>query len=113
MTRREALERLCRDSGILAVYLFGSRADDGLRLLAGEDVAAPGSDLDVGIVFHDIHFDPRVLWRLQVDFEDLFEPLVVDLVPLQRTDPIFQFRAIDAIAWRRPTRPRRTVTSWW
>jgi predicted nucleotidyltransferase len=95
MTKREALEELCRDSGILAVYLFGSRADDGLRILAGESLAAGGSDLDVGIVFRDPRFNPRVLWRLQVAFEDLFEPLVVDLVPLQRTDPIFQFRAID------------------
>lgn len=95
MTRRETLEKLCCDSGILAVYLFGSRADDGLRLLAGEEVAAAGSDLDIGIVFQDPRFDPSILSRLQVAFEDLFEPVVVDLVPLQRVDPIFQFRAID------------------
>src|SRR5690242_1340846 len=88
MTRREALDGLCRDSGVLAVYLFGSRADDGLRLLAGEPVAAAGSDLDIGLVFSDPRFDPRLLSRLQVAFEDLFEPLIIDLVPLQRVDPI-------------------------
>jgi predicted nucleotidyltransferase len=95
MTRCEALEKLCRDSGILAVYLFGSRANDGLRLLAGEEVPADGSDLDVGLVFADPGYAPRLLSRLQVAFEDLFEPLVIDLVPLQRVDPIFQFHAID------------------
>src|SRR5262245_44659135 len=95
MTKREALEELCRDSGVLAAYLFGSRADDGLRLLAGEPVAAAGSDLDVGLVFSDPRFDPRLLSRLQVAFEDLFEPLVIDLVPLQRVDPIFQLGAIE------------------
>jgi len=95
MTRRETLETLCRETGILAVYLFGSRADDGLRLLAGEEVAAAGSDLDVGLVFALPRFEPRLLSRLQVAFEDLFAPLVVDLVPLQRVDPIFQLGAIE------------------
>jgi predicted nucleotidyltransferase len=95
MTTREALETLCRENGILAVYLFGSRADDGLRLLAGEAVGAEGSDLDIGLVFRDPRLEPRVLWGLQVAFEDLFVPLAVDLVPLQRVDPIFQLGAID------------------
>lgn len=95
--KREALDRLCRDHGLLAVYLFGSRADDGLRLLAGEAVDAAGSDLDVGVAFRrpgdEMPF--RVLAQLQIQFEDLFEPLRIDLVPLHRVDPIFQFNAID------------------
>jgi predicted nucleotidyltransferase len=95
MTRSEALEQLGRDAGILAVYLFGSRADEGLRRLAGEEVEQAGSDLDIGIVFAEPNIEPRALSRLQAAFEDLFEPLVVDLVPLQRVDPIFQFHAID------------------
>ena len=33
-----------------AVYRFGSQADDGLRLLAGEAVEREGSDLDVGTI---------------------------------------------------------------
>lgn len=32
---------------------------------------------------------------MQVDLEDVFEPLRVDLVPLQRVDALFQFSAID------------------
>lgn len=95
MESRRRIDRICDDHGLLSVYLFGSRADDGLRLLAGEAVAREGSDLDVGLVFSDPEYDVWELSKLQVRFEDLFEPLRVDLVPLQKVDPIFQFRAID------------------
>ncbi len=95
MSRQEILDRLCRDHGVLAVYLFGSRADDGLRLLQGEEVSREGSDLDLGVVFRDpaINFDR--LASLQVGFEDAFAPLRVDLVPLNRVDALFQFAAVD------------------
>jgi predicted nucleotidyltransferase len=95
MDRESALNRLVREHGLLAVYLFGSRADDGLRLLNGATVAGEGSDLDIGVVFREPLRDPRILSRLQVDLEDVFEPLRVDLVPLQRVDALFQFSAID------------------
>jgi predicted nucleotidyltransferase len=95
MSRQETLDRLCRDHGVLAVYLFGSRADDGLRLLRGEKILPEGSDLDVGVVFRDpsISFDRMA--SLQVGFEDVFAPLQVDLVPLNRVDALFQFAAVD------------------
>lgn len=95
MNRQEQLDRLCREHGLLAVYLFGSRADDGLRLLQGETVPGEGSDLDVGIVFRDRSFDPKVLYSLSGELEDVFSPLRVDVVPLQRLDALFQFSAID------------------
>ena len=95
MAPQRTLEQICRDHGLLSVYLFGSRADDGQRLLAGEAVSREGSDLDVGLVFLDPEFDAWELSRLQVAFEDLFEPMRVDLVPLQKVDAIFAFRAID------------------
>jgi predicted nucleotidyltransferase len=94
MSRQDILDQLCREHGLLAVYLFGSRADDGLRLLRGEEVAREGSDLDVGVVFRGPS-NPRVLSHLQVVLEDVFSPLQVDLVPLQRVDALFQFSAID------------------
>lgn len=94
-SRQDLLNRICRERGLLAVYLFGSRADDGMRLLRDEAVPAEGSDLDIGIVFRDHSWNPRVLSGLQVDFEDLFDLLRVDLVPLQRADALFQFNAID------------------
>lgn len=93
--RSERLERLGEEHGLLAIYLFGSRADDGLRLLAGEEVVREGSDLDIGVVFRRHDFALRELAELQVEMEDLFAPLRVDLVPLQRVDPLFQYRAID------------------
>jgi len=95
MSRRAVLERICAEYGVLAVYTFGSRADDGLRVLRGEVVAAKGSDLDVGVVFDSPKADFETLAALQVGMEDVFEPLRVDVVPLQRVDAIFQFHAVD------------------
>lgn len=95
MNRQEMLDKLCRENGVLSVYLLGSRADDGLRLLRGEEVAAKGSDLDVGVIFHKPEIGFQQLTSLQVGFEDLFAPLCIDLVPLQRVDALFQFNAID------------------
>ena len=95
MDRQETLDHLCREHGLLAVYLFGSRADDGLRLLQGEAVSREGSDLDIGVVFREPLRNPRALSSLQVELEDIFDPLRVDLVPLQRVDALFQFSAID------------------
>jgi predicted nucleotidyltransferase len=93
-TKQEAVDRLCRANRVAAAYLFGSRADDGLRLLAGEAVAAPCSDLDIGVFFQGGVPDVRTFTKLQLDLCDLFEPLTVDLVPLERVDAIFQSRAV-------------------
>ena len=89
------LHEICREFELLSVYLFGSRADDGLRLLRGRAVSAEGSDLDVGVFSASRHVEVRLLGELQIALEELFEPLRVDLVPLDRVDPLFQFRAID------------------
>ena len=94
-TKRETLERLCRENRVAAAYLFGSRQDDGLRLLAGEAVSGRGSDLDIGVYFQGPQPAVWDFTQLQLDLEDLFEPLRVDLVPLERVDAIFQARAID------------------
>jgi len=95
MSRQEILDQLCRDHGVLAVYLFGSRADDGLRLLKGEEVSREGSDLDVGVVFQDSSISFERLASLQVGLEDVFAPLRIDLVPVNRVDALFQFAAVD------------------
>ncbi|HVR97499.1 MAG TPA: nucleotidyltransferase domain-containing protein [Thermoanaerobaculia bacterium] len=95
MNQQKKLESICKEFGLLAIYLFGSRADDGLQLLRGEAVTREGSDLDVGVVFRDSAFDSRLLAALQIEIENLFALLRVDLVPLQRVDALFQFNAID------------------
>jgi predicted nucleotidyltransferase len=94
MSPQETLDRLCRDHGVLAVYLFGSRADDGLRVLQGDEVPREGPDLEVGVVFRDC-FDPLVFSRFQKGLQRVFSPLEIDLIPLQNVDALTQFSAID------------------
>lgn len=113
MNRQATLDALAREHDLLAVYLFGSRAEDGRRLLAGEPVLAEGgegSDLDVGVAFRELPYPPDALAWLQVALEDVFDPLRVDLVPLQRVDALFQYRAIDG---HRAAAPDGTAASRW
>ncbi len=95
MPRLEELATACRRHGVVALYLFGSRMDDGLARLRGRSVPAGGSDLDVGVRFATPQFNAQALSSLQVALEDVFEPLIVDLVPLQRVDPLFQYEAVN------------------
>jgi predicted nucleotidyltransferase len=95
LDRCDRLLEIARQHGVLAVYLFGSRAADGHAHLEGHRVAGGGSDLDVGVVFVGPPPDLSHLATLQVALEDLFAPLRVDLVPLQRVDALFQMAAID------------------
>jgi hypothetical protein len=95
MSPQQTLDRLCRDNGVLAVYLFGPRADDGLRLLRGEEeVPREGSDLKIGVMVRD-DFDPLVLSQFQEGLQHVFSPLKIDLIPLQEVDALTQFSAID------------------
>ena len=89
------LAEQCRALGVLALYVFGSRAADGVRALRGEAVDGAGSDLDVGVVFLGRDADTAALPSLQVALEDACAPLRIDLVPLQRVDALFQFAAVD------------------
>ena len=89
------MESLFRRHDIAAAYLFGSRANDGLRSLGGDAVEGSGSDLDVAVRFRSGLRDVLALSDLQLGLEDLFEPLRIDLVPLERVDALFQARAID------------------
>lgn len=89
------LDKICEDYGLLAVYLFGSRADHGLAFLRDEAVEDAGSDLDVGVVFRDREVPVMQLGPLQADLDRLFMPFRVDLVPLQKVDALFQFEAIE------------------
>jgi predicted nucleotidyltransferase len=105
------LDDVCRAHGVMACYLFGSRAEDGKAILDGRAASKGGSDLDVGVLFASGDLpDHRVLGSLQVALEDLFAPLRVDLVPLDRVDPLFQFAAISGhrVASLDPPRVDRT-----
>lgn len=94
MERFERLRALCSDFGLMAVYLFGSRSADGRRRLHGDTVYAAGSDLDVGVFGRSGSIPPDRMGALQIALDEVFAPLRVDLVPLDRVDPLFQFAAI-------------------
>src|SRR5262249_42700415 len=88
MSAQETLDQICADFGLSAVYLFGSRRDDGLRRLRGEAVSGEGSDLDVGVVFRDPGTDPRPPSPPQGHFEEIFAPLRVAPLPPQPPDAL-------------------------
>lgn len=95
--RRARLLRVCGARAVEAAYLFGSRARDGERALAGGGGESAGSDLDVGVLFAEAAAGPDQMASLQVELEEVFAPLRVDLVPLDRVDALFQFRAVDGL----------------
>ena len=103
------LEQLSAAQDVLALYLFGSRADDGLAVLDGKTVTASGSDLDIGVVFRSFPVHHHRLASLQVALEDTFAPLRVDLVPLQRVlcfaEPSKRSSTPPGISWRSPRPP--------
>lgn len=66
-----------------------------MQRLQNDEVARSGSDLDVAVFGRAGSIDPHRLGPLQVALEEVFAPLQVDLVPLDRVDPLFQFAAID------------------
>ena len=88
------LREICAEFVLLAMYLFGSRAGDGVRLLRGQPVNGADSDLDVGFFGLAGTVAATRLGSLQAAVEEVFAPLRVDLVPLDHVDPLFQFAAI-------------------
>jgi hypothetical protein len=88
------IREICAEYGLLSIYLFGSRRGDGERRITGEQVDGVGSDLDVGFFGSRGPIPASRLGALQVALEEVFAPLRVDLVPLDRVDPLFQYAAI-------------------
>lgn len=91
------LEALCAEHNLIALYLFGSRAEAGAARLRGETVDPSISDLDVGVFFAGGSFTAARLAALQISLEQLFAPLRLDLVPLDAVDALFQFHAIEGV----------------
>jgi len=110
MDRRLEIERIAREHGLLAVYLFGSRADDGLRFLVEGEVEKKESDLDVGVVSRSGDVDLDRLFSVEAELETVFAGFRLDVVRLQRLDPLFQF---EAIRGRRVAAPDPEVADSW
>jgi len=98
-TPRERIAEISRSFSLDLIFLFGSQKEKGLAVLRGKPVEAPDplADLDIGVVFAGGAFPERpykVFGPLYAEFEEVFQPLQVDLVFLQETESTFQFEAI-------------------
>lgn len=101
--RWAAFAEVCRRHGLALVYLFGSRAGDAARLLAGEQVEVddPLADVDVGVV--TMRPLPGPAERLEFyaslynDLVDFFAPYHLDLVLLEENHSVFQAEALKGI----------------
>lgn len=82
-----ALQKICKDYNITALYVFGSRAAEMIRSLSDDaySFAPSASDLDIGVLLQsDFSVDRKV--NLTLDMENLFSAPRVDLFVLQEVD---------------------------
>lgn len=102
-SRASELADLCRRHRVGLVYVFGSRAELGLKLLQGRGdgnlrLEDPLADLDVGVVMLDTLPPPGERYTFYADlynsFGDLLPGIPLDLVLLQENHAVFQAEAI-------------------
>ncbi|HCJ10448.1 MAG TPA: DNA polymerase subunit beta [Clostridiales bacterium] len=99
------LARICQAHNLGLVYLFGSMATQGERLLEGTGSRPapddPLADLDVGVVTLEGLPAPgqrhRFYGSLYNSLEELFTPLPLDLVLLEENHSVFQAEAVAGI----------------
>ncbi|MDK2854961.1 MAG: uncharacterized protein PWQ86_174 [Bacillota bacterium] len=107
------LSGVCQRLGVALVYLFGSQAENGLKLLQGEKVRItdPLADLDVGIVTEKPLPSGAERCRLYAElhnaFQDVFAPFPVDLTLLEENHAVFQAEAIKGICVFSSSQERR------
>jgi hypothetical protein len=92
---------LCRSSGLIAVFAFGSRGDEIQQRLSGIDpeIENPASDLDLGVLAdRDVDFDVMRIVDFSCAVEDLFGVPRADIVDLRKAPP---YLALDAIRGHR------------
>lgn len=91
---------VCQRYAIALVYLYGSKAEEGLRYLRGENIIIDDrlTDIDVGVVFKESLPPPEKRYKLYSsvfnEFEELFRPLPLDLVFLEEGHSVFQGEAL-------------------
>lgn len=93
----EQTEEICREHGLLALYLFGSCADDGLSVLQGGKPDTVKFALSVGVVFpgYEPEISDDALDAIRADLEEVLTPLRVEVVPLQQLDCLPEWDAIN------------------
>jgi predicted nucleotidyltransferase len=83
--------------GVLAIYVFGSRAAEIASRVRGQGVSGGPPDSDVDIAVQPgpgTHLTAQERVRLAIELEDLFEARGVDLVVLSEADP---YLALDVL----------------
>ncbi len=81
---------LCRSSGLIAVFAFGSRGNEIQQRLSGIDpeIENPVSDLDLGILAdRDVDFDVMRIVDFSCAVDDLFGVPRADIVDLRKAPP--------------------------
>jgi predicted nucleotidyltransferase len=98
---RDRLESFCRSHKLESLYVFGSRADETLKLVSGHGEAgpAPSSDVDIAVKLPpDRELSARQKAEMAVELEDLLNAGLVDLITLGDADP---FLAVNVIRGER------------
>ena len=96
-----AFADLCRSNDFIAVFAFGSRANEiAARLRCeGPRSISPESDLDLGILPpHEADFNVQRIVRFALAAEELFGLARADIVDLRKAPP---YLALDAIRGER------------
>src|SRR5690554_2326171 len=94
------LGMVCQRYAIALVYLYGSKAEEGLQYLRGGNTKIDDrlTDIDVGVVFKEPLPPAEKRYKLYSsvsnEFEELFRPLPLDLVFLEEGHSVFQCEAL-------------------
>lgn len=97
------LNKICKNYGILAAYIFGSLEKEGADLLKDKkpEKVDPLADIDVGVVFLKKPLDAKerikTYGRLYMELSEILSPLSLDLVFLHKTGVVIQYEAINGI----------------
>ncbi|MCX7793382.1 MAG: nucleotidyltransferase domain-containing protein [Thermodesulfovibrionales bacterium] len=94
------IEEICKSYDIALCYLFGSKAEEGLRLLKGEriELEDPESDIDFAVLFLKLPKDILKTYALlSLEFQELVSPFRADLLFLHEVDHLIQLEAIKGI----------------
>jgi hypothetical protein len=94
------IDKLCAQNGISLCYLFGSRQNEGLARLRGDQVQIddPESDIDFAVFFISPPENPLSAYaKLSIDLGALVSPYQADLVFLHEVDHMIQLEAIQGI----------------
>jgi uncharacterized protein len=98
---RDRLESFCRSHKLESLYVFGSRADEILKLVSGhgEPQSIQSSDVDIAVKLPpDRELSARQKAEMAVELEDLLNVGRVDLITLGDADP---FLAVNVIRGER------------